>query len=80
MKGLINPIYSITRVCAFNCKGYENSIYILISKHRLVSSKHLEMFESHDIKSYKKISIEKSQLPTSKKLQENENVYKLYNI
>lgn len=38
------------------------------------------MFESHDIKSYKKISIEKSQLPTSKKLQENENVYKLYNI
>ena len=41
MKGLINPMYSITRVCAFNCKGYENSIYILISKHRLVSSKHL---------------------------------------
>lgn len=67
-KSSANPIYSITRVCAFNCKGFENSVYILISKHRLANSKHLEMFELHDIKAAKKIALEKSQMPTNKKL------------
>ena len=42
-KSSANQIYSITRVCAYNCKGYESSVYILVSKHKL-NSKLLGMF------------------------------------
>ena len=38
------------------------------------------MFETHNIIYFKKYFLQQSQMPNSKKLQENENVYKIYDI
>lgn len=38
------------------------------------------MFDSHNIVHFKKYYKQQSQLPTNKKLQENENVIKIYDI
>lgn len=38
------------------------------------------MFEFHNIVYYKKFYKPQSQFPTNKKIRENENVYKIYDI
>ncbi len=52
-------------------------MYLLISKHKL-TEKDLGMFEEHHIIYYKKFWLPKTQLPSTKRFEEIENVYRVY--
>lgn len=68
---------SVTRLCANECKNFRNNAYLVISRSKL-QEKDLTMFTQHQILSYKKFGVPRSQLPSSTtKFKQTPHIYRV---